>query len=153
MKHWWYSLLSMPMLLSFQPKTADFHWLEGTWVMKKDNRIYSESWEKRPDGQLSAHSVMKLSKKVLWSESCRIAQQNGVWYYFSKVSNQQKQGEISFKLIQAGPDVWTFENPNHDFPTRISYQRKGTDSLLALVTGIQNGRPDTLRFPMRRSKP
>jgi hypothetical protein len=41
---------------------------------------------------------------------------------------------------------FTVENPAHDFPQRISYRKRGADSLLARIEG---GTRD-IDFPMRR---
>lgn len=142
-----------PFLAPAQTITTDFSWLEGKWNMKKKFRIYNEVWSSAGKNKWKAHSIMREGKRVLWTERGRIAQKNGNWYYFSQVSDQPKQGEIAFQLTSANNNTWVFENPEHDFPNRISYQRIGADSIFALVTGSLQGKPDTLRFPMRRIKP
>ena len=43
-----------------------------------------------------------------------------------------------------------FENLQHDFPQKISYQNIQNDSLIALVSGIQNGVAKKYEIPMRR---
>jgi hypothetical protein len=40
-----------------------------------------------------------------------------------------------FRTVAPVAGVIVFENPAHDFPTRISYRRAGTDSLIARVEG------------------
>lgn len=147
------ALATLPLFASAQSDEKSFSWLEGKWKMTKGLKTYTESWQKAGANRWKAQSIMRKGKKVLWSEKGRIAQKNKEWYYFSEVSDQAKQGEIAFKLTSANHDTWVFENPTHDFPNRISYQKIGNDSLFALVTGVQQGKPDTLRFPMRRIKP
>lgn len=43
-----------------------------------------------------------------------------------------------------------FANPSHDFPQRISYHRRGVDSLLAQIAGPANGSTRTIDFPYKR---
>jgi hypothetical protein len=42
-----------------------------------------------------------------------------------------------------------FENPTHDYPQRVGYQRDG-DSLLAWIDGTANGKSRRVDFPYRR---
>jgi hypothetical protein len=43
-----------------------------------------------------------------------------------------------------------FENPQHDFPQRVGYQRSGKD-LLAWIEGTRDGRVRRIEFPYRRA--
>jgi uncharacterized protein DUF6265 len=43
-----------------------------------------------------------------------------------------------------------FENLDHDFPQRVGYQRRGSDSLLAWVEGTADGRARRIDFRYRR---
>jgi hypothetical protein len=43
-----------------------------------------------------------------------------------------------------------FENPQHDFPQRVGYERKGGDALLAWIEGTRNGQTRRVEFPYRR---
>ena len=46
--------------------------------------------------------------------------------------------------------ILVFENPKHDFPQRIGYQRKG-NALLAWIEGTQNGKVRRVEFPYLRT--
>jgi hypothetical protein len=52
-------------------------------------------------------------------------------------------------IIENGKAV--FENPTHDFPQRVGYQLRGTDSLVAWVEGTRQGRVRRIEFPYRRT--
>ena len=54
------------------------------------------------------------------------------------LSNQMSEGRV------------VFENPAHDFPQRIGYERRGDDALLAWVEGTRNGRTRRSEFPYQR---
>ena len=42
-----------------------------------------------------------------------------------------------------------FENPTHDFPTRITYRLQADGGLLAVAEGRANGQTRALEFPYR----
>jgi Domain of unknown function (DUF6265) len=45
----------------------------------------------------------------------------------------------------------TFENLTHDYPQLIRYTRRGTDSLLAMISGTVRDRQRTINYAYRRS--
>ena len=55
-----------------------------------------------------------------------------------------------FHSIEVTPSRVVFENPKHDFPQRIGYQRKG-NALLAWIEGTQNGKVRRVEFPYLRT--
>ena len=55
-----------------------------------------------------------------------------------------------FHSIDVSPSRIVFENPKHDFPQRIGYERKG-NTLLAWIEGTQNGKVRRVEFPYQRS--
>ena len=60
------------------------------------------------------------------------------------------QNPTDFKGV-AGDGVLTFENPQHDFPTRIIYRRISVDSASARVEGPgQGGAMRGFDVPMRK---
>jgi hypothetical protein len=55
-----------------------------------------------------------------------------------------------FALAESGPRWVAFENPTHDFPQRIVYERKG-DRLDARIEGEQDGKPISEEWSWRRT--
>jgi hypothetical protein len=46
-----------------------------------------------------------------------------------------------------------FENPQHDFPRKISYQRVAEDSLTILVAGPgKDGKESVIRYELARAR-
>ena len=43
-----------------------------------------------------------------------------------------------------------FENPGHDFPKKISYTKITNDSLVAEISGQQQGKPASEKFAMKK---
>ena len=54
-----------------------------------------------------------------------------------------------FTAVRVGAREAVFENPAHDFPTRIAYRITADGGLLARVEGRVNGQPRVLEFPYR----
>jgi hypothetical protein len=45
-----------------------------------------------------------------------------------------------------------FENPKHDYPQKIQYKLLKDGSLIATVSGKQNGKSSSENYPMTRKK-
>jgi hypothetical protein len=55
-----------------------------------------------------------------------------------------------FALVESGPRWAVFENPSHDFPRRIVYERKG-NRLDARIEGEQDDQPISEEWSWRRT--
>ncbi|MBK9423718.1 MAG: hypothetical protein IPN54_06270 [Bacteroidetes bacterium] len=60
-------------------------------------------------------------------------------YYIPTVTNQNDGVPIPFKLITSEAGVFVFENPTHDFPTKITYKTDQKNKLSASISGKING--------------
>lgn len=47
-------------------------------------------------------------------------------------------------------DSVTFENPQHDFPQKVSYRLESADRLIGRIEGNRGGSLRGIDFPMRR---
>ena len=68
------------------------------------------------------------------------------------MKNQNKELPVSFKLVNATDNQLVFENPNHDFPTKITYLIISEDSMVASISGLIDGKEKIEQFPMKRIK-
>jgi len=57
---------------------------------------------------------------------------------------------VEFKLVKINDNEAVFENPQHDFPQRITYQRVIDGSLVAAIEGQEKGKPKRVEFAMKR---
>lgn len=60
----------------------------------------------------------------------------------------QSGGVFTSMLLDEGRAI--FENPVHDFPQRIGYERQGADALLAWIEGDHEGGLRRFEYPYRR---
>jgi hypothetical protein len=65
-------------------------------------------------------------------------------------AHPSQQPSAVFLSTEATDARVVFENPDHDFPQRVGYERQGVDGLLAWIEGSQNGRTRRVEFPYRR---
>lgn len=66
----------------------------------------------------------------MFGESLRIeARADGVFY----VATPEGEPTTAFRLTRSTADEVVFENPQHDFPTTITYRRSGDEGLVAIV--------------------
>jgi Domain of unknown function (DUF6265) len=68
------------------------------------------------------------------------------------VAQPSNQARASFVAIRLTPDEVIFENRQHDFPQRVMYRRKTSDSIAARIEGMRDGNPRGIDFPMKRTK-
>ena len=61
------------------------------------------------------------------------------------------QALTDFELKSQAAGTVTFENLQHDFPQRITYMRRGADSLLVRIEGDREGRRRARLFAFRRA--
>ena len=68
------------------------------------------------------------------------------------VAKPSGQPEAVFTLTRAAAREVVFENPTHDFPTRITYRASAEGGLTALVEGDVKGQRQVLQFPYRSAQ-
>ncbi len=89
----------------------------------------TETWQ-REDGRWVGRGVFERSGEVVSTESLEIVDVDGVLTY---VATPSEQTRTAFVLTHLMKNVAVFENPEHDFPKRIEYRRRG-DELIATVS-------------------
>jgi hypothetical protein len=145
-------MLAMSALLSLderaQRKTLDqLQWLGGCWEMRRDDRITEEQWMSPRAGVMIGMSRTVRGDSLIELEQVRIESRGNDLFY---VASPLRQATAEFKgAVTSGGGV-SFENPQHDFPTKISYRRQGADSLVASIEGQRGGRSRTIEYPYRR---
>jgi uncharacterized protein YciI len=111
--------------------------LQGTWKMENKNNY--EHWDKINDNTMKGFSFTSNSGEILVYEYLEIFKSKKGIVYTATVLNQNQGRGISFKLNKVG-DTYSFENPNHDFPQRISYKKiSETEVFVEVSDGKQNG--------------
>jgi hypothetical protein len=127
-------------------------WLLGVWVYQSPKGDIFESWKKLNDSSFVGHSYTMAGSDTITAEEIRLVERNGEVNYIPSVPDQNMGLPVKFKMTSMTDNELIFENPQHDFPQRISYQRLTDDSLVAEISGLMKGENRSQRFPMHRGQ-
>jgi hypothetical protein len=122
-------------------------WIEGRWCGGDATTRVEETW--LPDHGDMHFGVNRTVKDgtVVAFEFLRIAVVDGTANYLAQPGGGPP---TAFARTDGGEHWVRFENPQHDFPTRIEYRRDG-ESLTAQIGGPgRDGEEQTMAFEFRR---
>jgi len=126
--------------LSAQQVNEDFKkldWLEGTWIRTnvKPGRTAHEKWEKISFSEWRGCGVNMKGNDTVFVERLKlIIKDDNIYYVADIVENNEP---VYFKLTSITDKSFVCENPQHDFPKMIRYQKDG-NRINASISG--NGR-------------
>ena len=107
--------------------------LQGTW--KVENKETYEEWEMVTTRKYVGSSFKIKDDKKVVSENLSIMKAEKGVIYTAAVLNQNQGKAIEFRLNQIDENIFSFENPNHDFPKKIIYQKITDKQVYAQVLG------------------
>jgi hypothetical protein len=90
------------------------------------------------------------SRDTVFSEHVRLEDANGKLAYIVTVPGQNNEQPVHFEMTSSNESQVIFENPQHDFPNKIIYNKVGNDSLVAEISGIKKGKPALEKFRMKK---
>ncbi len=125
-------------------KMKAFQWLEGHWQMEKKNGMLVERWEQASDTAFNGSSYLVYAGDEKLLEKIQLIYTQGQYYYIPSVADQNNGNAVRFVITKVSPGGFVAENPQHDFPRRITYQSISKDSIHAW---IDDGKP----IPEKRS--
>jgi hypothetical protein len=127
----------------------DLGWISGCWQKKgkTEGSFTSEHWTK-PAGMMLAVARTVKQGRVSAFEYLRIIEKDSDIYYVAKPSSAKT--ETAFKLTSLKGKRAVFENPAHDFPTRIIYSLVNEKTLAVRVEADKNGRPSGFGYSLKK---
>jgi hypothetical protein len=128
------------------------NWLIGEWQNNSPEGITTETWERKNDSVFAGKSYFIMGKDTVSSETISLEQNGKKLFYIPTVRDQNSNQPVNFILTSSTNKQLIFENPEHDFPQKISYTQITYDSLLAEISGSIEGKPNAQTFPMVRVK-
>lgn len=137
-----------------EPKNllSEADWLIGTWENKVPEGHFSEIWIKNEQGELKGQSFFVVNRDTLFSEQIELVQKDDAVFYRATVKGQNNDQPVAFKRTSSKPNEMIFENPKHDYPQRIVYKKITQDSMIAIISGVQQGKKSLEQFPLKRTK-
>jgi len=136
-----------------QYSIKDFSFLRGSWTMKTEKGRIVESWRINKDSEMEgiSFSINNTGDSTLL-EKIRIHESEGSIYYTPTGFEPGNDSTVAFRLISAKGKTFIFENKNHDFPQRISYQFQSSKKVLAWIEGNVNGKFNKVEFPYTKER-
>lgn len=110
-------------------------WLVGTWSgtnISKPGISYYETWEKVAQYELRGKGVTLQGQDTIFLEKISILVKDNTIYYVADVP--ENKGLVYFMFTEITESGFVCENPQHDFPKKITYQVEGIN-LKAQVSG------------------
>ena len=138
--------------LDAKEKIKAANWLLGNWESKSVEGNLTENWKKVNDSTFQAESYFIKEKDTLHFESITLQQKGEELTYSAAVKGQNNDKPVAFKLTTATEKQMVFENPKHDYPQKISYTQITPDNLVVKISGIQQGKPSSEQFSIKRIK-
>lgn len=119
---------------SVQQKFKKIQWLVGNWKRTNAKPEHSgyENWQRVSTSKLTGKGVTLKGKKVIFIEKLEFSIKGNDLFYIVSVTGEKRP--VYFKLTKIDEEGFTCENPEHDFPKKISYQRNG-DQIKAVISG------------------
>ncbi len=127
------------------PSIADVSWIAGDWqTVPGGRRQIEEHWTKAAGGSMMGISRTVAGDKTVEFEYLRIEQRSDGVYYVAHP--KARCPGTDFKLTRASATEAVFENPQHDFPKRITYRKTGDDGLTASIDGGEGSKAMSFTF-------
>ena len=154
---WHYAgILGLAVLLACTPAVNSAHsqtvihrvaWLSGCWERGSGSRTMEEQWMAPRGDAMVGMSRAVADGRLVGYELVLIREDTTGLAYEAHPSGQES---ARFPAILISDTTLIFENPEHDFPQRIGYDRLRTDSLIGWIEGMRGGELRRIDFPYRR---
>lgn len=139
--------------VAYQAKSfdmSDLDWLVGKWERQRNKHSRYEEWQKDNDSTFSAISYALSEEDSVYLEGLTLRETAGDVFYIPTVPDQNDGQPIPFKMLGGFENRYIFLNPDHDFPQKFVYEKRGTDSLIVKVEGPDEGSWRTIEFGFRK---
>lgn len=125
-------------------------WFLGRWENNSAEGNLSETWKKLNDSTFFGETYFVIKNDTVFAEHVSLEERNGKLSYVAKVPNQNDEKPVSFELTENSAGKLIFENPKHDYPSKIIYNQVGSDSLVAEIRGLKDGKEKNEFFRMKK---
>lgn len=129
-------------------KKAD--WFIGRWENNSKEGNLSEIWTSENDSTFHGESYFVIGKDTVFAESVKLQQKGKQLVYEVSVKDQNDEKPVEFAMTSSSDTQIVFENPKHDFPNKITYNKFPNDSLVAEIFGVKDGKAKSEQFAMKK---
>jgi Domain of unknown function (DUF6265) len=124
-------------------------WLTGCWEAATPRGTVEETWFAPRGATMIASGRTVRDSKFIGSDFVVLREQDGALAY--EAHPDGKSGAV-FVARRVDDGRVVFENPAHDYPQRVGYERRDADAMLAWIDGTLKGQARRSEFPFRRVK-
>ena len=142
------SLVCVSWIFPQKSLVSKSEWLIGTWENKTEEGSIYETWIKKNDKELAGKSYMLNKSDTMILETIQILEKQGELFYIPTVPTQDGGKAVPYGLKQLTDHEFMFENPKHNTPRVIYYQRLNNDRLVAEIWSIVDNKTHKVQFPM-----
>jgi hypothetical protein len=107
-------------------------WIADSWIISSGDAVTHEHWTKVSDTLFEGGSETIKNGDTIFSEKLKIIVKDNDIFYVADVKHNP--APVYFKLVYSDSNKAVFENPEHDFPQKITYELSGGD-LHAYIEG------------------
>ncbi|KXK42791.1 MAG: hypothetical protein UZ05_CHB002002905 [Chlorobi bacterium OLB5] len=107
---------------AFSQNNADMQkllWIVDKWVSQSETSTSYEHWEKTNETLYTGGSETIKNGDTVFAEKLKIELIEGKVYYIADVAHNP--APVKFLLTEVNENSAIFENPEHDFPQKITY--------------------------------
>ena len=151
------STIAIVLLVSCQKKSETkfdklqkMVWLVGEWEQKLPEGTVKEIWKKENDSTLSGKSFFIKEEDTIHRETIVLKQDKDNLLYIPTVTGQNNDEPVTFTLSSDVENNFTFENPTHDYPQKISYKNINATTLMTTISGIQQTKPSQESYSLTK---
>ncbi|MDH3253831.1 MAG: DUF6265 family protein [Acidobacteriota bacterium] len=115
---------------------STLHWLAGRWEGTEGEVRSEETWTAPAGGlMLGLHRDVRSNESAFFEYLRIVEVERGLVYMAQPLGRPATE----FRLQEIGERHVVFENPEHDFPQRISYRRDLDETLVVRIEGESGG--------------
>jgi hypothetical protein len=140
--------LALSSAAAAQHDVAALRWMAGCWAPEKGEAGSVEHWLQPAGGIMLGVSRTVKNGKTVEFEFMQLRLNAAGKLVFIALPSGQK--EATFVASSIGERSVTFENPQHDFPQKVSYRLEPGDRLIGRIEGTRGGTLRGIDFPLRR---
>ena len=122
-------------------------WMIGCWAGERGGEKFHERWTGGDDSTLLGVAHTTKAGKLAAFEFLRVVVKEGRAVY---VAQPNGAPPTEFAATASTTNRVVFENPAHDFPKRVTYERSGADRLTASIDGGSE-KANRIEYPMTRA--
>lgn len=121
----------------------DLEYLAGTWQCEIWDGIFQEHWLAPKGGTMQGIGRHLHNGKTAFMEFMSIEPHaSGLTMYIIVGSpSHGHNAAVPFALTKLTSESAIFENPQHDFPSKIEYSKVDANRIKCVINGVRSGEP------------